>query len=62
LYWDFKTPTSDIANYFPVPVLMLRTLKAEVMSGMTEEKLELVKGVPDWLASGKYGVVCFVPK
>jgi hypothetical protein len=58
---DFLTPTETIVGYFPVPVVLLRTLKAEVISGLTSHTLAAVQSIPDWLVSGKFAVLQFIP-
>jgi uncharacterized protein with ATP-grasp and redox domains len=57
-HWPFTTPFSDVVGYTPAPLAVLRTLKAEVMVGLTPEKLEEVSQAdPGWLANGSWGVI-----
>jgi hypothetical protein len=57
-HWPFTTPFGDVVSYAPAPLVALRTLKAEVMAGLTEEKLRWVRKTdPDWLANGSWGVI-----
>jgi len=57
-HWPFTTPFGDVVAYTPAPLAALRTLKAEVMVGLTEETLRQVSQAdPDWLANGSWGVI-----
>jgi uncharacterized protein with ATP-grasp and redox domains len=59
-HWPFTTPFSDVVAYAPVPLAALRTLKAEVMVGLTDETLHQVSQAdPGWLANGSWGVIQF---
>eukprot|EP00586_Coscinodiscus_wailesii_P012421 CAMPEP_0172509890 /NCGR_PEP_ID=MMETSP1066-20121228/224210_1 /TAXON_ID=671091 /ORGANISM="Coscinodiscus wailesii, Strain CCMP2513" /LENGTH=433 /DNA_ID=CAMNT_0013288601 /DNA_START=226 /DNA_END=1527 /DNA_ORIENTATION=- len=60
LEWDLVDASFQnvVGDYFPCPVLALRTLKAELGCGMVKEKVEWAKGRDDnWMVNGKYGVV-----
>jgi len=57
-HWPFTTPFGDVVGYTPAPLAVLRTLKAEVMVGLTPEKLRQVSQAdPGWLANGSWGVI-----
>lgn len=57
-HWPFATPFGDVVNYAPAPLVALRTLKAEVMVGLSEQKLRQVSQAdPSWLANGSWGVI-----
>jgi hypothetical protein len=44
----------------PAPLLALRTLKAELACGLTEEQVtRLNEEEADWLVNGRYGVIQF---
>jgi len=60
-HWPPTTPIKEAGGYFPTSVLSLRTLKAEIVLGLSEEKLELIQseGDPKWLINGKRGMVTF---
>ena len=59
-HWDFTTPFAAVVDYFPAPVLALRTLKAEVAAGLTEAQVDRLNDTdPDWLVSGEWGVIQF---
>jgi hypothetical protein len=60
LHWDYTTPTSAIIDYFPAPLVALRTLKSGVQSGLEQTKLKELEQEPGWLTTGKYGVIQFV--
>jgi uncharacterized protein with ATP-grasp and redox domains len=57
-------PTTDLAaatRYMPAPYVTLRTLKAELVVGMTEGQAEAIRAVdPDWLINGERGVIHYV--
>jgi uncharacterized protein with ATP-grasp and redox domains len=57
-------PTDDlhaILDYAPAPLLLLRTLKSEVIAGLTDAAVTRAEETdPDWLVSGDLGVAPFV--
>jgi hypothetical protein len=57
LHWPYTLSTALLASYFPGPFVMLRTLKSEVITGLSDETLNSVKDEPGWLTTGKFGVV-----
>jgi uncharacterized protein with ATP-grasp and redox domains len=59
-HWPLTTPFADVVGYAPAPLVALRTLKAELMVGLSEEALGRVsRADPDWLANGSWGVIQF---
>nr|QZL12167.1 glutamate O-methyltransferase [Rhagovelia obesa] len=62
--WETTTPMSEAVGRFrPAPFVALRTLKADTIAGLhpgTAAKLD--SETPDWLVSGKYGVIQFLEK
>ena len=53
--WPWTTPFAEVAlcGWHPAPLLALRTLKADVITGLPEEVGELAaKADPDWLVRG----------
>ena len=58
--WPYDAPFADVCSYFPAPVLCLRTLKAELGTGMDIDKVNAAsKADPNWLTNGKWGVLQF---
>lgn len=58
--WAYTTPFAGIVSYMPAPLLALRTLKAELACGLTEEQIaRLNEEDADWLVNGRYGVIQF---
>lgn len=61
--WEPETPFTSAVDYFPVPLLALRTLKSDpvvgLRKGMAKELDSLDK---DWRVNGKRGVIQFVGK
>lgn len=60
-HWAFTTPLEDIASYIPAPLVALRTLKSEVVAGLSLEQIDrLDKEDPKWLINGQWGLVHFI--
>ena len=56
--WPHTTPLEEIANYFPAPFLVLRTLKAELIAGLRPGQAEALSAAdPTWLIDGKRGII-----
>ena len=57
-HWDPDTPFDDAAGYLPIPIVTLRTLKAEVQAGLSPEAIERAAATdPDWKVDGEWGVI-----
>lgn len=60
LQWDFTIPFHQVVDYLPVPLVALRTLKAELAVGLDLDQIrEVYNQDPNWLTDGKWGVVHF---
>ena len=60
-HWPLTARLEEIAAYFPAPLVVLRTLKAEVIVGLAQGKAEeLAREDAQWLTSGKRALVQFV--
>lgn len=58
LHWSFTTPFSEIVRYFPAPLMALRALKSEIVSGLSKGQPEqLFTRDPKWLVDGKWGLL-----
>ena len=56
--WPLDTSAADILSYWPVPVCALRTFKAEIGCGISQERQkEVEEADPQWMVSGRWGVV-----
>lgn len=58
-YWPPTTPFADVTGYFPGPVAALRTLKSDVITGLTartEAALE-ASGERRWRTSGTHALI-----
>ncbi|MEU0225839.1 damage-control phosphatase ARMT1 family protein [Streptomyces sp. NPDC006284] len=58
-YWPATTPFADVTGYFPGPVAALRTLKSDVVTGLTartEAALE-ASGERRWRTSGTHALI-----
>jgi uncharacterized protein with ATP-grasp and redox domains len=62
-HWPHTARLEDIAAYFPAPLLVLRTLKGEIVVGLAPgEAQELAAQDPTWMINGKRGIIQFVSK
>mmetsp|Transcript_3447 Transcript_3447/g.5373 ORF Transcript_3447/g.5373 Transcript_3447/m.5373 type:complete len:475 (-) Transcript_3447:659-2083(-) len=56
--WPMDTNAADILSYWPVPVCALRTFKAEIGCGISPANQQRAQAEdPNWLVSGRWGVV-----
>ena len=59
-HWSYTTPFEEVVSYFPAPLLALRTLKAEVASGLNQAQVDRLNAEdPDWVINGRWGVIQF---
>ena len=62
-HWPHTTPTEKIATYFPAPLLILRTLKGEIIVGLRDGQTEQIEAEdPEWLINGERGIIQYVEK
>jgi Damage-control phosphatase ARMT1-like domain len=62
-HWDPAMPFKVAAGYFPVTLVALRTLKAELIVGLQAGEAERLQAQdPAWLVNGKRGVIQFLRK
>ena len=61
-HWDPTTPVGRAAGYFPTPFLSLRTLKSELVVGLTREQVSWLEtnAEPDWMINGNWGLITFL--
>lgn len=58
IVWDVDTPFSTIVDYFPAPLLALRTLKSDGVIGVTKAQADIIQQAdPEWRTNGKRGVI-----
>lgn len=56
--WPYTTPLKDRLAYLNHPVFSIRTLKSEIILGLTEPQLRNLSHTDkDWLTNGKYGLI-----
>jgi uncharacterized protein with ATP-grasp and redox domains len=61
-HWDFTAPFARAAAPLPTPVLALRTLKSEMVAGLTSAQLDRLRETdPDWAINGEWGLIQFAP-
>ena len=60
-HWEISTPVEQITNYLSTHCLALRVLKSEILAGMDLERLNSLDLETDWMTSGSYGIVQFIP-
>lgn len=58
-FWNYTTPINSLVDYLPVPAIALRTLKSDVLAGIPVEGPYPFER-PDWLISGKMGLVQWI--
>ena len=57
-HWPPTTRMEKVANYFPAPFLVLRTLKGEIIVGLEPGQAESLAATdPTWLINGKRGII-----
>ncbi|MGQ9681718.1 MAG: damage-control phosphatase ARMT1 family protein [Anaerolineae bacterium] len=60
-HWPTTARMEEIAGYFPAPLAVLRTLKAEIMVGLEQGQAEmLAQEDPQWLINGRRGLIQLV--
>jgi uncharacterized protein with ATP-grasp and redox domains len=60
-HWLYTTPITDVVSYFPTSILVLRTLKGEIIVNLQKgqaEKIEEEDG--EWLVNGKRGIIQYI--
>lgn len=59
-HWSFTTPFSTVLGATPAPLLALRTLKSELVVGLTAEQIQAAQQRdPTWLTNGNWGLIQF---
>ena len=59
-HWEYEVPFEEIMAYFPVPVAAIRTLKAEVVCGLSPGQADETSAKdPEWMVNGQWGVIQF---
>ena len=57
-HWLSSAPYADAVSYFPAPLVALRTLKGEIITGLAPGQAErLAVDDPAWLVNGRRGVI-----
>jgi uncharacterized protein with ATP-grasp and redox domains len=57
-HWPFTADFEDILAYYPTPLVALRTLKSELVVGLSEEQAkEISDQDPEWLINGRWGMI-----
>ena len=60
-HWPYTTPITKIIHYFPTSLLILRTLKGEIIVNLKEGQAEKIEAEdPDWLINGKRGIIQYI--
>lgn len=60
-HWEPTTPFEKAAGYFYTPFMSLRTIKSELIVGLSDEILNALEteAEEDWLINGKRGMIIF---
>ena len=62
-HWPYTTPIVRIISYFPTSLLILRTLKGEIVVGLKKGQAEKIEAEdPDWLINGKRGIIQYIER
>lgn len=63
-HWHPTTTIEEAGGYFPTSFISLRTLKAEIAVGLSQNELSQIENEaePDWLINGKRGMITFYQK
>lgn len=63
-HWDPTTPFEEAAAYFPTSVVSLRTTKAELVVGLSQEQFDDLQqnAESDWMFNGERGMISFMQK
>ena len=62
-HWPFETPIRQVIDYFPADLMLLRTLKGELVAGLDRATVEKMAATgDDWLINGHHGLAQYVPK
>lgn len=57
-HWSFTQSFEAVTRYFPTSLVVLRTLKSEVITGLQSHQLQQLAIVdPHWLTNGEWGVI-----
>jgi len=60
-HWIYTMPITKIVQYFPTSILILRTLKGEIIVGLKYGQVEELQAEdPEWLINGKRGIIQYV--
>jgi hypothetical protein len=61
--WAAHTPFSTVTDFFPAPLLALRTMKSDAVVGLPTGLAETLDGIdPRWRVNGRRGVIQFKGK
>jgi len=62
-HWPYTTSITDIVHYFPTSLLILRTLKGEIIVSLREGQAEEIEAEdPEWLINGKRGIIQYIER
>ena len=60
-HWENTASTADKTSYIKKPLLIIRSLKSNVILNVSKEDVErLDKSAPNWKISGQYGIIQFI--
>ena len=60
--WPTDTPFAAVTDYFPAPLLALRTLKSDTLVGLPNGMAEQLEAIdPQWRVNGRRGVIQYKP-
>lgn len=57
-HWPFQQSFAAVVDYFPAPLLALRTIKSEIIVGLSPQRqAEVTHKDPNWLTNGRWGML-----
>lgn len=61
--WEISLPINEHIKYLKKPVLILRSLKSNVLLGINKKKAKLMdETTPNWKTTGDFGIIQFIEK
>ncbi len=62
-HWPYTTSIREIIKYFPASILILRTLKSEIIVNLKNIQVKKVEAEdPEWFINGKRGIIQYIKK
>lgn len=57
-HWPYTTHFEEILAYYPAPLVVLRTLKSELVAGLAPAQVvQVASQDPEWMLNGRWGLI-----